>query len=55
MMLNQYLRPEDIETMRNDIARQLTEGLAIVDSRVKEIIVIETLDGHKVEIEGVRE
>ena len=51
IMLNRSLRQPDIEEMRKDVARQLKEGLVIVDARVKDVILLD--ECHEVKIEAV--
>lgn len=51
IILNQSLRQPDIEEMRKDVARQLKEGLVIVDARVKEVILLD--ECHEAKIEAV--
>ncbi len=51
IILNQNMRNSDIETMRKDVAKQLEEGLVIVDARVREVILLE--ECHDATVEAV--
>lgn len=48
--LNQTLRSRDIEDIRKDIARQLKEGIVVLDSRIKDIMVVDNV--RQIEIRG---
>lgn len=40
-MLNSICQKPDIEKIRKDIAKQLNEGLLVMDNRAREILIVD--------------